>query len=92
MNEFLAKNSSNIIEQPPYSPDMAPADFFLFPKLKLKLRSTRFQSVEDIKKNLRREVKPIRNMRLKNDWIIGRHKCIILGGTYIEGDKINLDE
>ena len=32
VNEFLAKNSMSIIEQPPYSPDMAPADFFLFPK------------------------------------------------------------
>ncbi|KYN22659.1 hypothetical protein ALC57_04936 [Trachymyrmex cornetzi] len=42
VNEFLAKNSTNIIEQPPYSPDMAPADFFLFPKLKLPLRGTRF--------------------------------------------------
>ena len=30
-----AKNSTNIIEQPPYSPDKAPADFFLFPELKL---------------------------------------------------------
>ena len=26
MNEFLDKNSTNIIEKPPYSPDMAPAD------------------------------------------------------------------
>ena len=49
VNEFLAKNSTNIIEQPPYSPDMAPADFFLFPKLKLPIRGTRFQSIEDIK-------------------------------------------
>ena len=31
VNEFLAKNSTNIIEQLPYSPDMAPADFFLIP-------------------------------------------------------------
>ena len=52
-NEFLAKNSTNIIEQPPYSPDMAPPDFFLFPKLKLLLRGTRFQSKKDIKENSR---------------------------------------
>ena len=59
MNEFLTKNSTNLIEQPPYSPDMAPADFFLFPKLKLPLRGTRFQSIEDIKENSRRELKSI---------------------------------
>ena len=35
LNHAKAKNSTNIIEQPPYSPDMAPADIFLIPKLKL---------------------------------------------------------
>ena len=35
VNEFLAKNSTNIIEQPPYSLDMAPADFFPFPKTQI---------------------------------------------------------
>ena len=43
VNEFLAKNSTNIIEKPPYSPDMATADFLLFPKPKLLLRSAGFQ-------------------------------------------------
>ena len=51
VNEFLAKNSTNIIEQPLYSPDMAPADILLFPKLKWPFRGTRFQSIEDIKEN-----------------------------------------
>ena len=27
-----------------------------------------------------------------DDWIIHWHKCIISGGAYFEGDKINLDE
>ena len=49
----------NIIKQPPYSSDMAPADFFLFPKLKLLLQGTRFQSIEDIKENSRQELKSI---------------------------------
>ena len=40
---------NGIIEQLPYSPDMAPADFFLFQKIKLPLRGTRFHSIEDIK-------------------------------------------
>ena len=53
-DEFLAKNSRNIIEQPPYSPDMTPADIVLFSKIKLLLRGTRFQSIEDKKENSRR--------------------------------------
>ena len=63
--EFLAKNSTNIIEQPPYSPDMAPADFFLFRQLKLPLLGTLFQLVEDIKENSRREMKSIPENALK---------------------------
>ena len=95
MNEFLTKNSTNIIEQPPYSPDMVPVDFFLFPKLKSPLRGTRCQSIEIIKENSRRELKSIPENAFKkcfDDWIIRWHKCIISGGTYFEGDKINLDD
>jgi hypothetical protein len=32
--EFLAKNSITKMDHPPYSPDLAPCDFWLFPKLK----------------------------------------------------------
>ena len=95
MNKFLAKNSTNIIEQPPYLPDMAPADFFLFPQLKLPHWGTRFQSIKDIKENSRRELKSIPENAFKkciNDWIIRWHECIISEGAYFEGDKINLDE
>ena len=59
VNEFLVKNSTNIIEQSTYSPDMAPVDFFFFPKFKLPLGGTRFQSTEYIKENSRRELKSI---------------------------------
>jgi len=71
VNEFLAKISTNIIEQSPYSPDMAPADFFLLPKLKLPLRGTRFQSIEDIKENSQRELKSIPENAIKNVLTIG---------------------
>ena len=40
LNRVKAKNSTNIIEQPLYSPDTAPVAFILFPKLKLPLRGT----------------------------------------------------
>ncbi|UYV75390.1 hypothetical protein LAZ67_13000104 [Cordylochernes scorpioides] len=34
VRKFLAKNNTLMMPQPPYSPDLAPCDFFLFPKLK----------------------------------------------------------
>ena len=35
--------------QPPYMPDMAPSDFFLFPKIKRTLKGRRFTAIDDIK-------------------------------------------
>lgn len=53
---IVIKNSTNTIEQRPYSPYMAPAYFFLFHKLKLLLRAARFLAAEDTKENSRREL------------------------------------
>jgi hypothetical protein len=36
--EFFTKNNMTLTFHPPYSPDLAPCDFFLFPKLKIKLK------------------------------------------------------
>ena len=37
-----------LIEHPPYSPDLAPSDFHLFPKLKTAISGTHFQSYDDV--------------------------------------------
>ena len=50
-NEFLAKHNIPSLPQPPYSPDLAPCDFFLFPQLKKTMKVRRFDYVEDIQAN-----------------------------------------
>jgi hypothetical protein len=37
-----------VIPHSPQSPDLAPCDFFLFPKMKLKLKGRRFDTIEEI--------------------------------------------
>jgi hypothetical protein len=37
-----------VIPYPPYSPDLATCYFFLFPKMKLKLKGRRFDNIEEI--------------------------------------------
>ena len=49
LNCVKEKSSRNIIEQPPYSPDMAPADIFLFPKLKFVGTSVLFRKGPTLK-------------------------------------------
>jgi hypothetical protein len=38
----------DVTPHPPYSLDLAPCNFFLFPKMKLKLKERRFDTVEEI--------------------------------------------
>jgi hypothetical protein len=38
-----------VIPHPPYNPDLAPCDFFLFSKMKLELKGRRFYTIEEIK-------------------------------------------
>jgi len=35
---------------PPYSPDLAPCDFFLFPRMKGQKKGRRFSDVREVKK------------------------------------------
>jgi hypothetical protein len=48
VREFLAKHSIPVVPHPPYTPDLAPCDFFLFPRLKSILKRKRFQDVAEI--------------------------------------------
>jgi len=46
---YLASLGWTIIPHPPYSPDLAPCDFFLFPTMKKTLKGKRFATVEEVK-------------------------------------------
>ena len=50
--EFLAKHQIAQVTQPPYSPALAPCDFWLFPKLKSPLKGKRFQTINDIQEHM----------------------------------------
>ena len=56
VTEFLSKHETKVIAQPPYSSDLAPCDFFRFPKLKYPLRGKRHEATETIKRNLLKEL------------------------------------
>jgi hypothetical protein len=46
VREFLAKHSTPVVPHPPYLPDLAPCDFFLFSMLKRTLKGKQFQDLE----------------------------------------------
>jgi hypothetical protein len=49
--EFVTNSNVVIVPHRPYLPDLAPCDFTLFPKLKMKLKE-RFETVSDIQREL----------------------------------------
>jgi len=59
IRSYLAKHQTSVVPHPPYSPDLAPADFFLFPKLKTTLKGRRFQTIEESQENVIRELHAI---------------------------------
>ena len=93
MTEFLAKHETKVIDQSPYSPDLAPCDFSLFPKLKHPLRGTRHESIEVIKRNSLKELKAILAEAYKKcmeNWINRWHVYIGSKGAYFEDDNQDL--
>jgi hypothetical protein len=45
VHKFLARNDMTVVPHPPYSPDSALCNFFLFPELKVTLKGRRFNNV-----------------------------------------------
>ncbi|PNF42617.1 hypothetical protein B7P43_G01293 [Cryptotermes secundus] len=89
VREFLAKNKMAVVPHPPYSPDLAPCDFFLFPKMKIKLKGRRFDTVEEIQA----ETHTVLNTLTKKDfqdafekWQKRWDRCMRSQGDYFEGD------
>ena len=56
MQSSLAKHQITQVTQPPYSPDLVPCDFWLFPKLKPPLKEKRFQTIDMIWQNTTRQL------------------------------------
>ena len=71
------------VPQPPYSPDLAPCDFWLFPKL----RGCRYETIEEVKEAAAKVIDTLKQEDFHEAFqILERYKCIAAGGDYFEGD------
>ncbi len=84
----LNKTGIKLLEQPPYSPDLATVDFFLFPHLKQVLHGVHFWNVEELKDRVSMVLKSIPSEEfaqafqdMKKQW----QKCVLHEGRYFEG-------
>ena len=73
------------VPQPPYSPDLAPCDFWLFPKL----RGCRYETIEEMKEAVTKVVDTLTQVDFYGAFqkLLEWYKyCIAAGGDYFEGD------
>jgi len=59
VRELLDVYSWEMLPHPPYSPDMSPPDFELFPKLKINKCGVRFSTLEDLSASVTRRVRQL---------------------------------
>ena len=71
----------NIVPHPPYSPDLAPCDFSLFPKL----RGCRYETIENMKEAVTKLIDTLTQEDFHEAFqnLLERYnKCIAAGGDY----------
>jgi len=84
---FLASHGIPVIQQPPYSPEMAPCDFWLFPQLKTVLKGKRFEDIDTIKKNVMSTLNTIPKdsfQKCFQQWQDHWKQCVSSQGEYFE--------
>ncbi len=84
----LVETGVRLLKQPPYSLNLAPVDFWLFPHLKHELRGTRFRDLDKLKEKVTQALCAIPSEEyaaafqdMKHHW----EKCIQADGHYFEG-------
>jgi len=87
VRNFLAKNETTVVPQPFYSPDLAPADFFMFRKLKSTLKGRCFDTIDEIQKHSTNELFAIPKEAFQS-WQKRWGRCVASEGNYFEGDKL----
>ena len=85
------KKNIPVLRHPPYSPDLALCDLYLFPKLKSKLKGHLFGTMENILKIVTDELNTLMENdfqycydQLKKHW----NHCVTSQGSYFEGDNL----
>ncbi len=85
--DFLASKGARLLPHPPYSPEFAPADFFLFGYVKESLRGQQFSSAERALEAYEDAIRAIKretwNAAIQN-WFKCMNTCLQAHSNYVE--------
>ncbi|VVC33874.1 Chromo/chromo shadow domain,Chromo domain, conserved site,Chromo domain,Chromo domain-like [Cinara cedri] len=83
-----------VLEHPSYSPELAPCDFYLFPKIKSALKGIRFESMEEVKQKSAELLNGLTKTDFQHcleQWKKRMKRCVVRGREYIEGEHLNVE-
>ncbi|PSN56149.1 hypothetical protein C0J52_03342, partial [Blattella germanica] len=75
VTDLLLRWGWEVLYHPPYSPDLSPCDYDLFPKMKEPLRGRRFRTVEDVLQATDRSIRTIQRLGTANGIQRLPHRC-----------------
>ena len=82
---WLASKGISLMDHPPYSPDLAPCDFWLFPHLKRDLRGIEFETESELKTFSLGSLNALPKEAFKScyeSWVTRMKRCIDAKGHY----------
>jgi hypothetical protein len=95
VRELLASKQITVLEHPPYSPDVAPNDFFLFLKIKEILKRRHFDDIDNIRSNRMAALKVIPQNQFPNcfgGWTRHWHPCMASQRQHFEGGHSDIQQ
>ena len=88
VKSFLASEKVKVLNHPPYSPNLSPCDFFLFPRLKKMLSGNKYTSRSSLGSAIYQCLQQIPKedyLSAFRDWVKRLQKCVSVKGEYFEG-------
>jgi hypothetical protein len=82
--QFLTPKNVTTLYRPPYSPDLSPPDYFLFPKLKMKLKGLHFANIAEVQEAVTDKVQTEEPLAAFQKLYDRAKACIYANGAYFE--------
>ena len=84
-----------LLAHPPYSPDLAPCDFFLFPYLKGRMRGVAYRNIDSVQEaavQILREIPVHKFKEVIKELPVRWSKCMQADGDFFEGDGLEVPD
>ena len=88
VKSFMVSEKVKVLYHAPYSPDLNPCDFFLFPRLKKMLSGNKYTSRSSLGSAIYQCLQQIPKedyLSAFRDWVKRLQKCVLVKGEYFEG-------